>query len=275
MRWLKFFLSHSLFVSCCAYALCYQSYLLLKIPVDFSICTMIFYATLGSYNFYWGLSKWSFERKREISFSTYYIHVFFLFISAIALLFYISLLPELLPYIVIATLLTVLYCLPLLNVKRKSRVINMGFLKTGLLAFTWTFVTVMFPAHSMLFSHYWLIAFIFLSRFLFLLILCIIFDLRDVNIDQLHGLHSIATGLEKQSVSKLILAIFIVDMLMLLFCSSIFIEIRQRYVLMATGILSICCYLLATIKDRNYYFYYFLVDGLMLFSAFASYIVTI
>jgi len=43
MRWLQFILSHSIFISICAAALCYQTFELLHIPFNYFIYGLVFY----------------------------------------------------------------------------------------------------------------------------------------------------------------------------------------------------------------------------------------
>lgn len=275
MRWLKFFLSHSLFVSFCAAALCYQTFILLHIPIEYSICKIIFWCTLGSYNLYWVLSKWSFKKNPSWQFSHYSIHVILLLVSALALFFFYPLICLLWPYFIITTISTILYCLPLLHYLPQEKYIKPGCIKTVLLAFTWSFATVMLPAHSIIFLSFKDLIFVFLWRFLFLMSLCIIFDLRDRKIDLFNGVKSIATELSEQSVHVLMFFIFFIQILMLFFYSYFNVETRQAFVLLVTAVLSILCYILSLLKARSYFFYYFLVDGLMLFTSIATFLATI
>ncbi len=275
MRWLKFLLSHSLFVSICAAALSCQTCILLQKPIDWSFCSLIFWLTLGTYNLYWGLSKWSFEITCPKVFSNYLINIILMVVSTVALLFYLSLLFSIWPYLIIASLSTILYCLPLIYKESFVKYRKIGFIKTLLLAFTWTFVTVVFPAHSIFATNFLDILFVFSCRFLFLLTLCIIFDLRDSKIDLFHGIRSLANELSKQSVNLIMVIIFFLQLFVIIFFLKYKLENSQAIVLFTTAVLSIGCYFLSAIKERSYYFYYFLVDGLMLFSAIASYIATI
>ncbi len=276
MRWLKFLLSHSIFVSLCAFALCYQTFLLLHQPIDWNICFVVFWTTLAAYNLYWGISKWNLEKKNRFNISHYFLNLFLIFLSSIAILFYFPIVVSMGIYFIIPVITTILYFSPLLIKNDFSdKYLKIGLLKTILLAFTWSFATVIIPAHSIYLSDQNHVLFIFLLRFLFLLTLCIIFDSRDSKVDLFHGVKSLATELSEKSVHVLMFLIFLTEILLLIFLSKFMIEIRQVFVLMTTAVLSILCYLLSIKKERSYYFYYFFVDGLMLFSSIASYIATI
>lgn len=271
MRWLQFILSHSIFIAFCAVALCYQSYALMKADPDYFVYGVVFFSTLCSYNFYWLISKYSFTRpENEPGFYTKnrsYIILFFL--SAIGMFTCMYFVPVILPYIIVGVLLTLIYSLPLWPFFQSFKLQKVGFLKTTLLAFTWAYVTSIMPlAVHEKFTWQQLIL-LLTDRFFFMLLLCAIFDMRDMKVDKLHALHSLATALSKRTFKTLMLLVFI---------SYIVLGILVRYQvgntiqiasLLLTGLAVGIVYQLS-LKPRGYIFYYFLVDGLMLFSAFTT-----
>lgn len=275
MRFLHFIISHSIFVSLCAAALCYQTFELLHLNVDFDVCKLIFFSTLGSYNLYWMLCRYSFNKKNNISISDCFLNLFLIFLSGVGIFYFLFLKSILILYVLISALLTVSYCFLVLPIFSKQKFNNYGYLKTILLAVTWSFATVVIPAHSLILINPLALFFVWLSRFLFVLMLSIIFDSRDVSIDKMHGISSIATFVSKSSIHAMVTIICIFDIIMLQFISRYFIDPKQSIVLILSVLLSISCYFLTLKKERGYYFYYFVVDGLMLFSAFASYLVSI
>lgn len=273
MKWLHFILSHSVFIAVCAVALTFQTTLLLKFETDPFVYGFIFFATLSSYNFYWTLSKISFTSKNNIpallkkETSSYLL----LSVSFIGLIccFLQSSVP--LHFVVTAILLTVLYAIPLLPIASLKFTRKAGVLKTILLAFTWAYVTVIIPLQK----DYVLLnsadLFIFSRRFLFMLMLCIIFDSRDKDQDKIRGLRSFATDL-----SPVLLRIFIYLVFLLLFISNFFsanynITPSQSIALQVSTLALLIVYFYSN-KKRGYLFYYFFVDGMMLFSALATYI---
>ena len=107
------------------------------------------------------------------------------------------------------------------------------------------------------------------AGFLFMLMLCIIFDNRDKAIDKMRGLHSLATDLKPAVLKILIYFIFVV-----LFTSNFFykdygITFYQSIALQISTLALLIVYFYSA-KKRSYLFYYFIVDGLMLFSALAT-----
>ena len=273
MKWLHFILSHSIFIAVCAVALTFQTALLLKLNIDIFVYGFIFFATLCSYNFYWILSKLSLASKKNIpgllkkQAGGYVL----LFISSIGL-FYCFLQSSIPLYFVItAVLLTIFYAIPLLPVPFLKFTRKAGVLKTILLALTWAYVTVIIPLQK----DYMLLdgadLFIISRRFLFMLMLCIIFDNRDKDLDKIRGLRSLATDLSPSTLRALIYFIFI-----LLFSSNFLfrnydITLPQSIALQVSTIALLVVYFYSN-KKQGYLFYYFFVDGMMLFSALATYI---
>jgi len=273
MKWLHFILSHSIFISVCAVALAFQTAQLLQLDNNLFMYGFIFFATLCSYNFYWILSRVSFAANKPLTDLLKKEAAGFglLLVSAAGLLYclYRSALPV--GYIVTAVLLTVLYAIPLLPVKMLHFTRKAGVLKTILLAFTWAYVTAFIPIQK----SYWLLnnadLFIISRRFLFMLMLCIIFDNRDIAVDKMRGLHSLATDLKPAVLKGLIYIIFAVLFTSNFLYKTYDITFNQSIALQISTLALLTVYFYSA-KKRNYLFYYFIVDGLMLFSALATYI---
>ncbi len=273
MKWLHFILSHSIFIAVCAVALTFQTALLLKIHIDLFVYSFIFFATLCSYNFYWILCKLSFTSQKNIpdllrKETTGFL---LLIISSIGMFFCFLKSSIPLHFVITAVLLTVLYAIPLLPVPFLKFTRRAGVLKTVLLAFTWAYVTVIIPLQK----DYSLLDgadfFIISRRFLFMLMLCIIFDNRDKELDKIRGLRSLATDLKPLTLRILIYLIFV-----LLFTSNFFfrnygITLSQSIALQVSTVALLAVYFYSN-KKQGYLFYYFFVDGMMLFSALATYI---
>lgn len=273
MKWLHFILSHSIFIAVCAVALTFQTVLLLKLDINRFVYGFIFFATLCSYNFYWILSKMSFASKNNIpvvlkkEMSNYLL----LFVSAIGLLycFFKSTIPF--HFVITAVLLTILYAVPLLPIPALKFTRKAGVLKTVLLAFTWTYVTVVLPLQKdyMLLNNADL--FIISRRFLFMLMLCIIFDNRDKDLDKIRGLRSLATDMPTVTLRIFIYLIFALLFISNFFSANYGITLSQSIALQVSTVALLIVYFYSN-KKQGYLFYYFFVDGMMLFSALATYI---
>ncbi len=275
MRLLHFILSHSIFIALCALALCFQTATLLHFEVDYYLYAFVFFATLCSYNFYWMLGSYGLARTSPSAFiRKHATNIFFFAIAFAGIVFCLLQLPQLFPYAAIAVALTLLYAVPLMPVKALHFTRRAGFMKPVLLSFTWAYVTVYIPySQSEIISvnMMWLLL---LNRFLFMLMLCIIFDTRDQQLDKIRGLHSLATDVKASTLKYIMLAIFIGYIVNGIFLRVYFDDIAQLIALFITGLVTLIVYRYSQ-KKQGYFFYYFLVDGMMLFSALATYVASI
>jgi 4-hydroxybenzoate polyprenyltransferase len=275
MRFLHFILSHSVFIAFCALALCFQTSVLLHFDVDIYLYVFVFFATLCSYNFYWMLGSYNLARSSPTAFlKKHYTNIIFFFISAVGLVVCMLHVKGLIQLAAIAVLLTLAYAVPLMPFKALHFTRRAGFLKTILLSFTWAFVTVYIPCRLANVPSVTTIWLLFGTRFLFMLMLCIIFDKRDAQLDKIRGLHSLATDVNKVTLRYIMLAIFIAFMVNGILLRTHFKDFLQIAALMVTGIVTVIVYLCSQ-KKQGYFFYYFLVDGLMLFSALTTYVASI
>ena len=276
MRVLNFILSHSIFIAFCAGALVYQSYLLLNLPFRPEVFGLVFFATLAAYNTYWMLCKLNNDNKekRPLTFSAYSGYFILFVASTIAVLDYLWQMPSFFPMVTIASILTFLYLLPVISSVKFRLGKNTGFIKTLLLAFTWSFFTVLIPAYGEIVSHLNQVMSLFFMRFFFMLMLCVIFDSRDVSIDKLRNLPSIATDFSKKTLTIIMMFVLGGYVLSLFGLHQFLGNSVYLFLLLIVGSLTFIIYLLA-LKTRGYYFYYFLVDGLMILSALSLYMATI
>lgn len=276
MKWLRFILSHSVFISVCALALCYQSFELLGIPVNYFVYGLIFFSTLASYNFYWLISKYYFDQSASIKdfLVKNLSNLVFFILASIGIAWCLVALPGVLKYVIVASLLTLLYSVPLWPVKALAFTRSAGFLKTTLLAFTWTYVTVMIPAYDITVYNRLSLELLFTARFLFMLMLCIIFDTRDIHIDQIHALRSLATDVSRKQLHSIMTVAFLLYIICGFLLRYYFSDTAQVIAFFVTGLATWFVYRQSQQK-QGYLFYYFVVDGLMLFSALATFIATI
>jgi len=276
MKWLHLLLFHSIYIAICAVAMCFQTILLLQIPVDSLLLGFVFFATVFSYNSYWLLSK-------KIFGSVFYQQVFFrkerikiallaVYATGLLICYFKSALTINLIWPAVA--LNILYTMPLLPFKVLSFTKRIGFLKTILLAFTWMYVTGFLPLQKTVDSLTGIEMALFLNRFLFMLLLCVVFDNRDASIDKIKGLHSIATDLKPAAVKFLVLILFVLLTGSVYFLRYFGMNLEQAFALLISALAVGYIYYLS-LQKRGYFFYYFFVDGLMLFSTLAVYVASI
>ena len=275
MRWLHFILSHSIFIAVCAVGLCFQTALMLHSSLPLSLYIFIFFSTVCSYNFYWLLSGFAFARQPvSIFIKQHYSNAVMLLVASIGTVVSLLYTYPLLPVIGFGLLLTLLYAVPLLPFKIFHKTRSAGLLKTFLLAFTWAFVTVYIPYWQAPTGNRITLIMFFNNRFLFMLLLCIIFDARDTVVDKIRGLQSLTTLLKPATVKYIMLTVFVMYITNGILFRLYYNEPRQIIALLLTGAVTVVIYFLS-LKKQGYFFYYFLVDGLMLFSAIAAFMASI
>ncbi len=252
----------------CSAALVFQTTLMVHLPVSYHLMAFVFFATLCSYNFHYILGNVFAGQQFSLKLlNNPYTRVFFLLTGGLGVLLLFSGSHIPLQHVAIAFLLTFLYSVPLLPLKQTAFTRKIGFAKTVLLAFTWMFVTAYLPLaqyHVHFTTLGWLIM---TKRFLFMLMLCIIFDNRDAAVDKIRGLHSLATDLSPKVMKWLIWSLLFLLFVLNFLLGHHGITLRQRIALQLTGIATVIVYYYSVKKRQGYFFYYFLVDGLMLLSA--------
>jgi len=275
MKWLHFILSHSIFIAFCAVALCFQTALLLHINLTIYLYFFIFFSTLCSYNFYWLLSGYSFAGATMNTFiKKHYSNLIVFLLAAAGMSFTLLKIPKLLPVVSAGIVLTLLYAVPLLPFKIFHLARKAGLLKTILLAFTWAFVTVYIPYKEAPIGNFNTLVLLFNARFLFMLMLCIIFDARDTKVDKIRGLQTLTTILKPSTVQYIMLTVFILFIINGIVLRLYYHEMIQIGALAVNAILGLTIYYFS-LKKQGYFFYYFLVDGLMLFSSITIYIASL
>lgn len=276
MRWLQVIFTHAVFISLCAAGLAWQTNILLQAPVEPFLIALVFLSTFCSYNVYRLISIFPFSKPHDYrSFCINQAPVFiFLSIAAVWIIYIITLFPAAMIHVFSGTLLAIIYSLPLWPGPLKKIAVRAGFVKTILLAFTWTYISISIPLLQSPFTFSMDQWFLFATRFFFMLILCIMFDARDIEVDKMKSFSSLATGMRGNMLHMVSMFVFVLFLsAAYLFCRDIF-GAGQFFAFLATGIATCMLYLLS-LKKRGYFFYYFLVDGLMLFSTLASYVATI
>lgn len=200
-------------------------------------------------------------------------HVSVFFVTGMLVLILSVLLQKYWVAIALSLLFTLLYSLPRWPYAFARTLRRIGIIKTLLLAFTWSFVTVVIPAGIILGKNDNPFILLFISRFLFMFLLCILFDARDSEADLERGMHTVATDVEKESVSLIFKTVylgFIFSILVLIFN---FQKFAHAIPFLLTAALLYWVYLRSK-KRQRYFFYYFIVDGLMLLLSIGSILVT-
>ncbi len=167
----------------------------------------------------------------------------------------------------IPAFITMIYTAPKISALNKLKSLAVG--KTFLLAFTWTYVTVILPLW--IYAPQWEKEYtlFFISRFSLIYLICLLFDFRDRKDDMEQGLTTLPSRISLRVLSLVfysIMAIFFISTLLLLNTG---LELSEVMIMLIPGII---LFLIFPVCIRNFddYLYYFILDGLMMLSALMS-----
>ncbi len=269
MKWVfHFILSHSIFIAGCSVALSLQSLQLLSIPYNGYQLSFIFFATLGGYNTYWMVSRYTFcrpvvagdfLRKNKTS-------LLVILVAIIGMVFCMTQVNLMISNLLIAFSLLVLYAIPILPFKPPALLKKSGILKTGILAFAWTIMTTLVPLQMSMLNMGQSVWMVFACRFLFMLLLCIIFDKRDAAVDKIRGLQSLAAEIKPRLLHYLFALVFLGYTGSCYLLTEHHFSFPQVMALTLSGVVTVLVYIVS-LQKRGYLFYYFVVDGLMFLTA--------
>lgn len=268
MPLLKWILYTSCFAALCALGLCMATEQLLlgqKPPIVSALHGFVAANTLCIYNLHYYIKKippgisdradWSARRR--------WIHPALIVAGAGLSFFCLFYLPLRVVAVSIGLgLLSLGYSLPVLPFPQKKRLKDWGILKLILLSAVWTCVTVLMPMFYYNKSFY-AYEVEFLLRFVFMLPLCIAFDIRDMETDKENSIYTLPNAIGLNSSYRLM------DVCLVVFCG---LAVWQyfRYpvaVRLAGGFLIVILTKLVLVlsrKLRSDIFYLLAVDGMML-----------
>jgi 4-hydroxybenzoate polyprenyltransferase len=195
----------SILVSICSVALCIETNLLLHLGLNsLSFYLFVFGATLVQYNLHYLFKKTAVINSKRLAWSSDN-KIYKILIGLGVVLILISLFSFQLHHFIILALfgaIAVLYSFPFLPFPNKKRIKDFGLLKIITLALLWTLVTVWFPIDGANIS---LLTFLllFIRRFIFIFMLCLLFDIRDTEVDRLENISTLSVMLGIKKAYKL------------------------------------------------------------------------
>lgn len=160
------------------------------------------------------------------------------------------------------------YVLPILGNGRRLR--DLAYLKIFLIAIVWAAITVVLPLLDLKIStSNTFVLQLFLERACFIFALCIPFDIRDMDWDIKTNVKTIplSIGVKNAKIMGIIALIIAISMVLILKNKAIYNEIIGIK-LIIVYLISILI-LLKTNKNRNDYFFYGLIDGMILIQSWA------
>ncbi len=265
---LDFFLFTSLFVSCCAVIMVYQAYsLIIDKPVNSYFAVFVFFSTVCSYNFHWALTPHSIAPSQRLQWDekhkSYHLLLSIAGLTGAAISF--LFIKEHWFFIGIAAILTFLYSAPKVSFTPFQWLKKIAIGKTIFLAMAWTYVTAVLPILIEGITVNEKAIFFCSGQFFLIYSICILFDFRDREDDKKEGIRSMITYFNERGIDIL----FAISIIVFFTLS---ISLKQAGIQWINiGLLLIPALLLMTIykhAKRNFsdYLYYFVLDGLMMFS---------
>ncbi|MBS1948693.1 MAG: UbiA family prenyltransferase [Bacteroidetes bacterium] len=268
MRTADFFIFSSLYISLCAVLMVYQTSHLFfhKLPPA-SLLIFVFFSTICSYNFHWYLTPHSATSSVRVLWTQKHkmLHLTLYTIGLIGSAIYFFVLREHWMALLFAVFVTFLYSAPKIpqHLFRQLKDIALG--KTIFLALVWMYVTTLLPVfisnHPLQLCHLLFAS----SRFFLIYSICIIFDYRDREDDKSNGIRSLITYFGEKGINNLFilsLALFFLFTCCLYFFDYSF---RSIIILLVPGAVVAGLYNYSK-KNFSDYLYYFVLDGLMMFS---------
>ena len=192
MRLLKqifdFYINASIHVALAVYAMSFITLYQLNIFYDENILYFIFFASITGYNFvkYFGLAKFHY---RSLANWLRVIQLFSLICFGFMIYYVLQLERNTLIIVTILALITLLYALPLLpkNVflDNKYNLRSVSGLKVYIIAFVWAFATIVLPVVNNDYPINFDVFIMLLQRYLYVVVLILPFDIRDLHYDSL------------------------------------------------------------------------------------------
>ena len=273
---LDFFLFTSLFVSCCAVIMVYQTYTLIAgKTVNPYFAAFVFFSTVCSYNFHWALTPHSIAPSQRLQWDekhkSYHLLLSIAGLAGAAICFFF--IKEHWFYIGIATTLTFLYTAPKISFPPFQWLKKIAIGKTIFLAMTWTYVTAVLPV--LIEGNIGIEKAIFFctGQFFFIYSICILFDFRDREDDRSDGIRSMITYFNERGINILFAFSIITFFVLCILLKQEDIEWFNIIILLIPALLLISLYKYA---KRNFsdYLYYFVLDGLMMLSGLLLWLVS-
>lgn len=258
----------SVFAAFCATGMCMATEKLLINHVPRFIThlhILVFCSTLLVYNVHYIAKKSSPEVSDRFAWSQHYkfYHYVLIVCGLVGCIYSVFVLPyKILLACIVLGLLSFAYSLPLLPFKNKRRLKDFGWIKILVLTLVWTIVTSVLPILNVGIR----IAdfpYEIMMRFVFMFILCIAFDIRDMQTDKGADIYTLPNIIGLKNSYRLM------DVFMLLFvvfCSIQFVRYGHTWRLIAE-VITIICTKAAIEYTRRYpsdKAYLGLVDGMML-----------
>jgi 4-hydroxybenzoate polyprenyltransferase len=263
------FLFTSCFIAGCAVLMAWQTNELLHLQYDIpAYLVFVFFSTLCSYNFHWYLSADATSENARVQWTHGHktLHLVLTAVGGVGAVYYFFHFINHWFWLGGAALLTFLYSAPKLTFAPFLWLRKIAVGKTIFLAFVWMYVTTFLPIA--IDDHHWTITSLLfcVSRFFLIYAICILFDYRDRDYDKTAGIRSMITYFNERGINNLFalsLLAFAISTWALYFYGF---SLSIVGILLLPGAILLVLYPMAK-KNFSDYLYYFVLDGLMMFSS--------
>ncbi len=266
---LDFLLYSNIFIGVCAVALTFTNQLTVEGEIKFdNSCWFVFFATIFTYSYLkfrnaetiapsTGHGKWAAENSQLSK------NILLLSLLASAGFFWLLNTNTKIIVLILAAV-TALYGfveLPFLKTKKKLR--DFGLLKTVFVAIVWSVTTVIVPLENS-FVEPSMLVFLLLRRFLFVLALTLVFEIKDMKGDEVHGLKTLPL-LFGVANTKLIAQLTLFALLLINLVQYFFFDISLTNMLAVNLSLLVSIFCIHPLKEEtSELWYYFVLDGMMI-----------
>lgn len=255
-RILDFYINSSIHVALAVYALTWVTLIELNLSYKETLLYFVFYATITGYNFvkFFGIAKF---HHRQLA-SWLKIIQIVSFISFLLMCYYMfDLKLQTMICLCIFFVLTFLYAIPFLA-KQKRSLRHITGLKVYVIAFVWSGVTVFLPVINEQVSLSADVFIMALQRFLFVIVLMLPFEIRDLKYDS----SDLATIPQKMGVKRT--KYFGTILLILIFLLEFFKDNLNDYGLLALALILIVTFLFVVFSkvEQGKYYSSFWVESL-------------
>jgi 4-hydroxybenzoate polyprenyltransferase len=223
---------------------------------------------MSSYNFHWYLTPAAYSSSERMTWSKRHkpLELALFLLASLSAAYYLFFLHAYVVWIGIGVFLTFLYTAPKIPLKPFALLQKIAVGKTLFLTAVWTYITTILPVAVTGASFTVPTLLLTLHRFLLIYAICILFDYRDREQDKKDGIRSLVTFLDEKGNDRLFYVISAAALVstgtLLLFQYSAGIVLALILPILITMLL----YPDAK-RTRSDYLYYFVLDGLMAFSA--------
>jgi 4-hydroxybenzoate polyprenyltransferase len=241
--------------------------LLLHIPLSRDLVFFVFFSTMCSYNFHWYLTPFSVQTSERIQWTQRFrkLHLVLYFIGLFGSIFFFFKIIDHWMALAFGAFVTFLYSAPKLPLPFFKDLKKIAIGKTIFLSVVWMYVTAVLPILVSGVPWKTEYSFFALSRFFLIYAICIIFDYRDRDDDKRDGIRSMITYFNETGINLLFIfsILFFAGSTIALYAYNY--SVYTILILLTPGLITAALYQYAK-KNYSDYLYYFVLDGLMMFS---------